>query len=249
MDDFWKIYNSFLLMDKRGCGSVRRCDFFETISEQVTLDMRRTMTRGDLHERFTSSATEMTLSELLKRIWPNATDDDRKMMKQWATLYDAFSILSSDSFQGTHRDLKQLFDLLDLDGSQTLSMSELVRARILTKDEAHQLLKNWHEKMGSVSPQGQRLTLSLSFSDFCILVQQPLTEKYGQQKKESLPDDSWDVQKDFRSAFQASKKKSVQAVSRVSTRIKAVNALSKPLGFPRRSELYQAGSMVTAASS
>lgn len=251
VDDFWKMYNAFRLMDKRGCGSVRRCDFYEASTEHVTLEMRRTMTRGDLHERFRSSAADMTFMELLERIWPLATDADKKMMRQWAKLYDASLFLSSDSFQGTHHDLKQIFDLLDLDGSQTLSMSELVRARILTKDEAQQLLKDWHKEFSknesssdSQRGSGQKLSLSLGFSDFCILVQKPLTEKYAQKQEEGLPNDSWDIHCRF--AFQASKRKTRETVRSVGTRIKAVNALGGPFGFPRRTELNQESTLTVS---
>lgn len=239
IDDFWKIYNSFCLMDKRGCKSVQRCDFYEATTEHVTLEMRRTITRGDLHARFRTSSKELSFEELLDRIWPSATDADKKMMNQWTNLHDASSYLSTDSFQGTHRDLKQIFDLLDMDGSQTLSMSEMVRARILTKDEARDLLKNWNKEFGGGSDDlethlanrkksGFNTDKSLSFSDFCLLMQKPLTDKYAQKGEEDSAKDTWDVH--CRQAFAASKKK--VSVKTVCSTIKTINALG---GF-RRSE-------------
>lgn len=234
-------------MDKRKCGSVRRCDFYDATTEHVTLEMRRAMTRGDLHERFRTSSAALTFEELLDRIWPTATDTDKKMMKQWTKLYDASSYLSTGSFQGTHHNLKQIFDLLDLDGSQTLSMSELVRARILTKDEARNLLQAWNSEFGqgdddceSHSTNGKTLGLNLNFSDFCVLLQKPLTDKYVQVKsEENLVKDSWDVH--CRSAFQASKKK-----ASLKSAGSAIRAVSK-LGGLRRSDALIQSAVAKAA--
>jgi hypothetical protein len=151
-------------------------------------------------------------------------------MSQWTKLCDASSYLSTASFQGTHHDLKQIFNLLDLDGNQTLSMSEMVRARILTKDEARNLLKSWNKEFeeGSESQRanGKKLGLSLCFSDFCLLMQKPLTDKYAQKEEGSVANDSWDLH--CRSAFQASRKK--VTLKQVGGTIKAVNALG---GFRR----------------
>lgn len=206
IDDFWKIYDSFRLMDRRACGSVRRCDFYEAITEHVTLDMRRTMTRGDLHERFRSCASDMTLAELLGRVWPTITDGDRKMIGHWAKLRDASSVTSCSSFQGTREDLKRIFDLLDVECSQSLSMHDLVRARILTKDESHNLLKDWYKAFNkndsgsdSGSVIGQSQFMSLSFADFCRMTQEHLSEKYVQK----VDTNSWAA--GFASAFNASK--------------------------------------------
>jgi hypothetical protein len=230
-------------MDKRGCGSVRRCDFYEASTEHVTLDMRRTITKGDLYERFRSSAVEMTLTELLQRLWPVATDADRKLMNQWTKLYDASSFLSAGSFQGTHHELKQIFDLLDLDGSRTLSMSELVRARILTKFEAHKLMQNMQKLIStdesgsdSGSASGKQMKLSLGFSDFCLLTQKHLTEKYVHKEDGSLPKDSWDIH--CRTAFQASAKK--VTLKGAATSVKTVVGL-KAFANSHRNALHQAG--------
>lgn len=209
MDDFWKVYDSFRLMDCRECGSVRRCDFYDASTAHVFfLDMRRTITRGDLHERFRSSAAEMTLAELIGRVWPTVTDCDRKTMTQWGKLRDASAILRAASFQGTREDLKRIFDLLGHDSSQTLSIGELVRARILTRDESEKLLQDWYKAFtkkkhdsdsDSASESGNNAHLNLSFNEFCLMTQEHLTEKYVQKEDKT----SFAVY--CRSAFQASK--------------------------------------------
>lgn len=197
VEDFWKVYDSFHLMDKRGSGLVRRSDFYEASTEHVTLEMRRTITRGDLHQRFRSNAADMTLQELLQRVWPNSTADDQKKMNDWAKLRDASLILKNSSFQGSRQDLKKIFDLLDADGSQTLSISELVRARIITKAESQNLLQQWFHAFTNTEDESnnesrtkgvRKESRGLNFNDFCKMTQKHLCEKYVQKDVEAWQD-------------------------------------------------------------
>lgn len=148
------------------------------------------MTKAKLKQRFRASAVEMTFGELIERMWPAATDSDRKMMNHWARLRDASLIISSPSFRATRLNMKQIFDLLDTDGSEMLSLSELVRARILTKDEAKQLLQDFHKMFGET-----RDSRNLSFSEFKALTRKHFLEKFAQ--------DVWE--EPCRTAFQDSK--------------------------------------------
>lgn len=259
--DFQKIYESFRLMDKRGCGSVRRCDFYEASTEHVTLEMQRTISRGELHQRFRSSAAEMTLVELLERIWPTATDKDHRMMSSWTKLSDAFSVLSAASFQGTREDFKQIFDLLDLDGSQTLSMSELVQAHIFSKAECQRLLKDWYKAVSkhefgrdSGCESGEKKSLSLSFDQFCNLTQKDLDEKYAHKEDPCYSN--------CRLAFRASKatnaaregcdllpdKTSRSSPQKVSLKTAAIGVLAAKVafGFAERSPPNQGSTMMTS---
>jgi Ca2+-binding EF-hand superfamily protein len=203
MDDFWKMYDSFKLMDKRGCGSVRRCDFYEASTEHLTVEMQRTIQRADLHRRFRSNAADLPLQELLDRIWPNATDSDQKKMTNWTKLRDASTILLDPGFQGTREDLKRIFDLLDADGSNTLSMGELVRARIITKNESHTLLEKWFKAFSGVDARQEtrgkssKESVGLNFNEFCRMTQKHLCEKYVKK------DTTWEDQ--CRSAYKASR--------------------------------------------
>jgi Ca2+-binding EF-hand superfamily protein len=192
IDEFRKAYDSFCLMDKRACGVVRRCDFWEAFTEHLTNEMQCTISKAKLHQRFRSSSADMTLEELIGRAWPTATDADRKTMNHWAKLHDAFLIVSSSSFRGTRQNIKQVFDLLDFDGSGMLSVSELVRARILTKGESQKLMKDWHEMF-----DGRNSSESLNLGEFKLLTQKHLIEKYAN----GLRDVS------CRSAFHSSKEK------------------------------------------
>jgi len=191
IDEFWRVYDSFCLMDKQGCGSVRRCDFWEAFTDHVTKEMIDTMTKAKLHQRFRASAADMTFQELLERIWPAATASDRKMMNHWARLRDVSLIISSRSFRGTRQNMKQIFDLLDADGSEMICPSELVRARILTKDELKKLMQEFHEMFG-----GRQESRTLNFGEFKVIAQKHFLEKYA--------NDLWEDP--CRSAFQVSKK-------------------------------------------
>merc|ERR1719160_1972477 len=144
--------------------------------------MRRTITRGNLQERFRSNPAEMTLQELLRLVWPSASDEDRRQMTNWAKLRDASMILKSSAFEGSRQDLKRIFDLLDVDGSETLSLKELVRARILTKGEAHNLLNGWYRAFNQESESGKRSGPSLTFNEFCLMTQKHLHDKYAQKE-------------------------------------------------------------------
>jgi Ca2+-binding EF-hand superfamily protein len=238
-------------MDKRKCGSVRRCDFFESTTEHVTLDMRRTLTRGDLHERFRSSAAEMTLEELLRRVWPTSTDADRQVMNGWAKLRDASSVLSDKKFQGTRQDLKRIFDLLDVDGSQTLSMNELTRARILTKTESQKLLTNWYAAFNSAHDSscdsGKKEGPNLTFNEFCLMTQKHLADKYAHKDDGS---DNWE--KHCRSAFRASRATTVSFMSNAAPEGESQESQRSESPYertsPRKVSLKTAGSGVKAAN-
>jgi Ca2+-binding EF-hand superfamily protein len=209
MHDFWKIYDCFRLMDKRGCGLVRRSDFYEATTDYVTLDMRRAIARANLHQRFRSNASEMTLQELVQLIWPNVNEADKEQMSNWAKLRDAWSTLSASDFEGTRQDLKVVFDLLNIEGDDMLSISDLVRSRILTKVESQNLLREWYKVFkkapdDSGSESGSEVANNenrcLSFNEFCQMTQKHLTDKYVQKDDENL---SWE--KPCRSAFENSK--------------------------------------------
>jgi len=209
MDDFWIIYDSFRLMDKRGCGLVRRCDFYEASTEHVTLNMRRTMARANLHQRFRSNAGEMTLQELVQLVWPNASETDKRQMSDWAKLRDAWALLTDPDFQGTREDLKKVFDLLNIEGDDMLSISDLVRSRILTKVESQNLLRQWYKAFNKASDDSgsesgieppNSENLCLSFNEFCQMTQKHLCEKYVQKDDENT---SWETS--CRSAFLTSR--------------------------------------------
>eukprot|EP00746_Dinoflagellata_sp_MGD_P125179 gnl/MRDRNA2_/MRDRNA2_59894_c0_seq1.p1 gnl/MRDRNA2_/MRDRNA2_59894_c0~~gnl/MRDRNA2_/MRDRNA2_59894_c0_seq1.p1 ORF type:complete len:344 (+),score=55.56 gnl/MRDRNA2_/MRDRNA2_59894_c0_seq1:96-1127(+) len=191
IDEFWRVYESFCLMDKQGLGSVRRCDFWEAFTDHVTKDMQCTIARAKLQQRFRATAADLTFEELIERMWPAATESDHKMMNHWARLRDASMIISSPSFRGSRQNMKQVFDLLDAEGSEMLSLSELVRARILTKEELKKLLQDFHEMFG-----GRKDIQALSFSEFKVITQKHFLEKHAQ--------DSW--ADPCRSAFKDSKK-------------------------------------------
>lgn len=120
----------------------------------------------------------MTFEELISRVWRNANDGDRKIMRSWTKLCEASMLISDASFQGTKQDLRSIFDLLDADGNPLLSMADMVRSCSLTKAESQKLLEGWYNAL-SESNSGDKNGangLSLTFHDFCVLTKIQLTE-------------------------------------------------------------------------
>jgi hypothetical protein len=143
-------------MDKRNCGSIARSEFYEAITAHPTLEMRRVMKRCGLHDRFRRSNVDVSLEEFIRLIWPYASGHDMETMRHWSCLREAHSVLKEPTFVGEHADLRHIFDLLDIDGSRTISVNELLRSRILSKKDVSTLVHtiNVTEK-------------SLSFKAFC----------------------------------------------------------------------------------
>jgi len=127
-------------------------------------------------------------------------------MTNWAKLREASLILKSSEFQGSRHDLKRIFDLLDVDGSETLSLKELVRARILTKGEAQSLLNRWYQAFNEKS--GKRESPGLTFNEFCLMTQKHLYDKYAQKDTQSP---SWE--EGCRANFRASRAKTATIVA------------------------------------
>lgn len=131
-------------------------------------------------------------------------------MTNWAKLRDASMILKSSAFEGSRQDLKRIFDLLDVDGSETLSLKELVRARILTKGEANTLLDGWYHAFNanqSGCESGKREGPSLTFNEFCRMTQKHLHDKYAQKDTHT----HWE--QGCRSHFRASRARTAMIVA------------------------------------
>lgn len=182
IDEFWKMYDIFLLMDRRRVGAVSRADFYQAISDHPTLEMRRMMNRAGLLERFRNSSAELLLQEFVRLIWPAAGDSDVEQVKQWARLREAATVLKEPTFSGQREDLRRIFNILDEDGSGNLSEAEILRSRILTKEEADTLLRN---------AAGTKQTMR--FNEFCKWTQPHFAEKYKKEdvKSPAVREEEW----------------------------------------------------------
>merc|ERR1739848_270067 len=99
-------------------------------------------------------------------MWPKATKDDMTKLLRWVQLREAQSVLREQQFRGDNNDLRKIFDLLDENGDGVLSVRELQRSAILTKDEI----------CGLMGPS--RMDAMLNFHDFVCFAQPHLKKMY-----------------------------------------------------------------------
>jgi hypothetical protein len=160
------LFDVFRSMDKRNRKRISRRDFLEALADETTHAKARTLRRSGLHQRFRESAADVTLEELLKLVWPKASSEDLLKMKRWVELREAQGVLRDHQFRGDNSDLRKIFDLLDENGDGSLSVRELQRSAILTKEEICDL-------MGT-----DRMDAKLNFQDFVCFAQPHLKKMY-----------------------------------------------------------------------
>lgn len=189
-EEFWIIYDVFASMDRRQDESVSRSDFLWALGAHgASVEFQRVVRRSRLSAYFKSTARDISLQEVVRRILPNATGIDVLKMLRWVSLRKARNLLTSSEFTGSTTQLKQLFSLLEDDCSGTISPNELLRAQILSRAELVALLPS-------------NAALSLTFEQFTEHAARVLTDKYVD--KENLPqrngnvksstlDDDWDL--------------------------------------------------------
>lgn len=165
-EDLWTLFDVFQSMDKQNRKKISRRDFLESLAAETTQAKLRTLRRSGLHQRFRESAADVSLDEFFKLMWPKAPPDDLAKMLRWAQLREAQSVLREPQFRGDNGDLRKIFDLLDENGDGGLSVRELQRSGILSKDEIVLL-------MGASRTDGK-----LNFNDFVCFVQPHMKKMY-----------------------------------------------------------------------
>lgn len=191
-EDLWTLFDVFRSMDKRHRKRISRRDFLEALSDETTSAKARTLRRSGLHQRFRESASDVTLEELLKLVWPKATEEDMAKMLRWVQLREAQSVLREGGFRGDNGDLRKIFDLLDENQDGILSVRELQRSAILNKEEICDL-------MGT-----DRMDANLNFQDFVSFAQPALKKMYvspemrTQLQREELDANAEEWQNQFR---------------------------------------------------
>merc|ERR1712037_177309 len=98
--------------------------------------------RARLETRFRASARPVTLEEFMLRIWPAANEKDLALMRRWAQLREAWSLLNGGNFRGYEIELKRVFEKLDEKGEGSVQAREIVRAQILSKEDVQRLTRS-----------------------------------------------------------------------------------------------------------
>jgi Ca2+-binding EF-hand superfamily protein len=141
-EEMWAVYDVFRSLDMGRKHRITRKDFFNRDEpKRPTLMELRVLQRSKLDDRFRHSAEDITLAEFLQLMWPGCSQEEIELMMHWARLRDAQSVLREPKFRGEISDLKKVFDLLDEDNDGNLSMAELNRAGILSKQEIDALMQ------------------------------------------------------------------------------------------------------------
>lgn len=201
-EDLWILFDVFCSMDKQNRKRISRREFLEALADETSQAKLRTLRRSGLHQRFRESAADVTLEEFFKLMWPKATQDDMAKLLRWVKLREAQSVLREQQFKGDNHELRKIFDLLDENGDGVLSVRELQRSEILTKDEICQI-------MGS-----GRLDAQVNWSDFLSFVQPHLKKMYMTAETRMLEEragqeaDAENFQSQFRGLMAQNLKKS-----------------------------------------
>jgi hypothetical protein len=136
------VYDVFRLFSNGFQFKVERNSFCKGLKGCVTLKQLSVVKRARLQERFRESAQDMTLEEFLRMHWPKTTEDDMKFLIRWCHLREA-QIVFDGCFDGNEAGeesvLRTIFDLLDVNGDERLSVEELLEAGILTSEQATKL--------------------------------------------------------------------------------------------------------------
>mmetsp|Transcript_25475 Transcript_25475/g.61638 ORF Transcript_25475/g.61638 Transcript_25475/m.61638 type:complete len:231 (+) Transcript_25475:37-729(+) len=140
--DLEMAYTIFRRWDPTPAKVITRAAFLEGLKSPPTLESLKVLARSKLEQRFRMSSQPVTLTEFLDLMWPTAKPADREWMQRIIQLTDAKDVLRSRNFRGSRDDLKQLYDILDINGDGKLTPAELHAARILDRADVEKLVQD-----------------------------------------------------------------------------------------------------------
>jgi len=197
-EEFWTLFDVFACMDRRQqgeglyckyrmqtsvpCwrqqGAIRRGDFVWALGAHgSSVEFQKVVRRSRLFAYFKSTAQDISFGEFVNRIFPNPNAMEKEMdaqkMLRWVSLRKARNLLTSREFKGSCEELTQVFNLLQVDCSSTISANELLRADILS-----------HAEVLAILPLSGEV--QMSFDDFQDIVTPVLLSKF---QAEGIGDD------------------------------------------------------------
>mmetsp|Transcript_21757 Transcript_21757/g.48479 ORF Transcript_21757/g.48479 Transcript_21757/m.48479 type:complete len:236 (-) Transcript_21757:73-780(-) len=165
-EDVWAVYDMFRSMDKKNQKHITRNDFLAALDCELSIGRLRMLHRLKLHDRFSRSAADVTLKEMLLRMWPRAAPEDLRMMDYWVQLREVQCILMDRRFRGDVTDLRRIFKLLDVNCDGIVAKKEIVSAGLFTELEMRYVLDEEHSE-------------GLSFQDLCNAFQSKIKGKFA----------------------------------------------------------------------
>lgn len=172
-------------MDRHQEESLRRVDFVWALGAHgASIEFQKVVRRSRLSAYFKSTARDICLQDFILRIFPNATAEDLVKMQRWVNLRKAWKVVTNPEFEElvasrsrkSHNELKHVFALLEEDCSGSVSVNQLVRAQILSRDEVLKMLPPMQEdpRIGD---------LGMVFEVFEEYVSQMFTHKQSHHSK------------------------------------------------------------------
>mmetsp|Transcript_2201 Transcript_2201/g.4686 ORF Transcript_2201/g.4686 Transcript_2201/m.4686 type:complete len:381 (+) Transcript_2201:76-1218(+) len=141
MEAVWQACDVFWEFDPTHTGQIARVDYVSRVCEAPNVMRLRFLRRARLENRFRDSAQPVSLGEFLRLLWPNAKDDEFKLMRRWSELRECRTFIAQENFRGSDIELNQAWNLLDPEKNGRISAWEVVRAQILGGDEVRRVLK------------------------------------------------------------------------------------------------------------
>jgi len=141
MEAVWAACDVFWEFDVSHTGRITRPAYIQQLGQTPTVMRLRMLRRARLEARFRDSAQPVTLDEFLRLLWPAAQEKDFKLMRRWAQLREALSVMQSENFRGQDHELNTVFAHLDARAEGRIPAQELVRAQILPREQLQRLTK------------------------------------------------------------------------------------------------------------
>lgn len=187
----WAACDVFWTFDQHFSGEISRSQYSTSLAEAPTVERLRMLRKSQLDMRFRRSAKPVTLEEFMSMIWPGASAEDVKMMRQWARLREAYTVVTLPNFRASEADLRRVFDLLleepeeEAEAGVCLAfplpkevpLGELVRAQLIPRKEALKMMQGQGNGKEHQHKEGD-LYQTLSLDVFRVAVQPVFKQMY-----------------------------------------------------------------------
>lgn len=192
-EEVWAAVDLFMAATSKSSEALNSQCLFEALATppgRKGWDIIQSMKRSNLDGKVFGSKKAISLEEYVKLIWPQATREDTKVMGKWSRFRRAnmawhVAADLSDNAPKTE-DLRKAFDLIDQNGDGTLTVEELDKAEILTKEELSSLMHGAEMRRRSglgldVGAEAEEAAMSvverlfsqphMAFEDFCAVAE------------------------------------------------------------------------------
>lgn len=176
-DDLWQVFDVFWTLDKHKQFKLTRRHVFASLRDCVSQKQVEVLRRSRLTERFRQSSQDVPLDEFLRMMWPDVKEEDLAKMTRWCQLRAAQTAIQGRC-HGEVPDsvLREIFDLLDLNGDQRVSVEELYWGEILTAEQVSRLMEvagqqydEWEAKTIACAALFGKKMDDLDINDLCRL--------------------------------------------------------------------------------